>query len=99
MTARGLYVLVMPRQPLTLPFSGAKSRALREENGLNLEQFAKKIHEVTGYTVFRTTIGKIERGDYKPPAPLLKVLVETFDALAGADTTVTVKDLLDTVAA
>jgi DNA-binding XRE family transcriptional regulator len=89
----------MPRQPLTLPFSGAKSRALREENGLNLEQFANKIHEVTGYRVFRTTIGKIERGDYKPPAPLLKAMVDTFNKLAGKGTTVTVKDLLDQAAA
>jgi DNA-binding XRE family transcriptional regulator len=89
----------MPRQPLTLPFNGGKSRALREKFGLNLEQFAHKIHEVTGYTVFRTTIGKIERGDYKPPAPLLKAMVDTFDALAGKGADVTVEDLLDQDAA
>jgi DNA-binding XRE family transcriptional regulator len=89
----------MPRQPLTLPFSGEKSRALRERCGLNLEQFANKIEEITGYTVSRMTIGRVERGDYRPPAPLLRALVATFDTLAGDTVTVTVDDVLDEDAA
>lgn len=89
----------MPRQSLSLPFSGEKSRALREKTGLNLEQFATAIKEHADYKVFRTTIGKIERGDHKPPAPLLKAIVETLDSLFGDDVTITVHDLLDQAAA
>ena len=84
----------MPKQSLTLPFNGGKLRVLREKAGLNVEQFAAAIAD-DDYSVHRTTIGKIERGDYKPSAPLLKALVTTLNRLAGKKVKVTIDDLLD----
>ncbi|ONF62265.1 helix-turn-helix transcriptional regulator [Amycolatopsis keratiniphila] len=89
----------MPRKPSILPFDREKSRELREKSGLYLQQFATKIEEVTGHTVSRHTLGRIERGDFRPNAPLLKAMADTFNALAGDGDRVTVDDLLLKVAA
>lgn len=51
----------------------------------------------SGYRVHRANMGKIERGIYKPPAPLLKAIVAALDKLLVD--AVTVDDLLDEEAA
>lgn len=91
-------VLLMPKQPLTLPFSGDKLRTLREKTGLTLQQFADEM-TASGYPVHRTTIGKIERGDHRPPAPLLKALVSCLNGQRKRGDRIAVEDLLDEAAA
>lgn len=77
----------MARQTLSLPFDAAASRAARERAGFNIQGLADRCREV-GYPVHASYLGKIERGLYRPSAPLLKALaqalgVEIDDLLTG----------------
>jgi transcriptional regulator with XRE-family HTH domain len=76
----------MARRPLSLPFSGSALRDKRERAGLTIVELAERCNQ-TGYSVHRTTLGKIERGVHMPHPGLLAALTTALD--------VTVDDLLD----
>jgi transcriptional regulator with XRE-family HTH domain len=63
----------MARQTLSLPFDAGTLRVARERAGLNIQGLADRCREV-GYPVHASYLGKIERGLYRPSAPLLKAL-------------------------
>jgi transcriptional regulator with XRE-family HTH domain len=81
----------MARQTLSLPFDPAAMRTARERAGLNLQGLADRCRVIGGYSVSLSYIGKIERGLYRPSAPLLKALALALE--------IDVDDLLSSEAA
>ena len=64
----------MARQTLSLPFNPGAMRTARERAGLNMQGLADRCLEIGGYSVHPSYLGKLERGLYRPSAPLLKAL-------------------------
>ena len=78
----------MARQTLSLPLNPAAVRTARERAGLNMQGLADRCRVIGGYPVSPSYLGKIERGLYRPSAPLLKALVlalgvEMDDLISG----------------
>jgi transcriptional regulator with XRE-family HTH domain len=63
----------MPNAPVSLPFSGAKLREVRERAGVSRPQLATRSAEL-GYPVSSQHIGRLENGKSRPTAPTLKGL-------------------------
>jgi transcriptional regulator with XRE-family HTH domain len=84
----------MARNPLALPFSGARLREWRERAGLTQQALADKC----GLSRFQ--ISRWETGEAKPePAslePLVRGLGEVLGRPAGAENPFRLDDLLDT---
>jgi transcriptional regulator with XRE-family HTH domain len=64
----------MARQTLSLPIDASAVRTARERAGLNMQGFADRCRVVGGYSVSPSYLGKVERGLYRPSAPLLKAI-------------------------
>lgn len=64
----------MARQTLSLPFDPGAMRSARERCGLNMQGLADRCRVIGGYPVHPSYLGKIERGLYRPSAPLLKAI-------------------------
>lgn len=79
----------MVRQTLSLPFSGDRQRTARERAGLSIGGLSARTAAL-GHPVHRSYLGRLERDEYKPSPPVLKVIA---DAL-GVD----VDELLDRTA-
>lgn len=69
----------MARQTLSLPFDPAAMRTARELAGLNHRKLADRCRVIGNYTVSLSYLGKIERGLYRPSAPLLKAIASALD--------------------
>lgn len=69
----------MPPESVSLPFSGAVLREIREEAGLTRPALAQKCADLdTGTTVTPQHIGRIEKGLHVPQAHTLKVIAEAL---------------------
>lgn len=80
----------MARQTLSLPFDASAMRTARERAGLNLQGLADRCRVIGGYSVHISYLGKIERGLYRPSAPLLKAIaqalgIEVDDLISSKD--------------
>ncbi len=75
----------MAKQPLSLPFDGAKLREHRQRAGL-LHVDLAELCKTVGHTVDRSRISQLENGVGKPSPPLLRALTEALG--------ITVDDLL-----
>ena len=78
----------MARQTLSLPFDAAAMRTARERAGLNMQGLADRCRVIGGHSVHASYLGKVERGLYRPSAPLLKAIAAALevvvdDLLAG----------------
>lgn len=62
----------MARTPLSLPVSGAKLRALREERGWEQLQVAERTQ------IERSRISRIETGDVMPTPQQLRALLDVY---------------------
>lgn len=69
----------MTNPHLTLPFSREKLRELRERKGLGRTELINRCADL-GRKVTTQHIGRIERGECLPSAPLLKTLADALDA-------------------
>lgn len=68
----------MARTPLSLPFSGAKLRGLRERRGLLQKDLSAKMAE-SGQRLGRPMISQYESGAAVPSPPTFLALVRVLD--------------------